>query len=437
MSAYTTKEQERLTVIEKAIAGKITNELAAIQLKLSIRQIKRLKKKVREEGKKTIIHSLKGKQSNHHITDDVKEKTIKIITKTYADFKPTFATEKLGENHAIHISKETTRLWMIEKGLWKTRKQKKGNYRSWRPRKDHYGELQQFDGSYHHWLEKRYCDEKGNPIEMCLLASIDDATGKITKACFAENEGVIAVYTFWKGYVVRLGKPSGIYLDKFSTYKINHKAAIDNHDLLTQFEKAMRQLNIPLIKANSPQAKGRIERLNQTLQDRLVKEMRLANIVTPEEANIFLEEIFIPKYNKQFAVAPSKAGDAHTALQKQEEKQLNHIFSIKETRRVNNDFTVQFKNTWYQLQEIQPTTVRPRVSVLVETWIDGTVHIMTKQYELIYIVLPAKPKKQFNQPLILTTHKLNYKPPANHPWRSSSQFVPSARIEGGDISILE
>lgn len=317
---------------------------------------------------------------------------------------------------------------MTKEGLWKPRKQKKTTYRSWRPRKDYFGELQQFDGSYHNWLEKRYCDEQGNPREMCLLASIDDATGNITKATFSANEGVIAVFTFWKAYMEDFGKPEHIYLDKFSTYKINHKAAVDNHELLTQFERATKQLSIDLIPAHSPQAKGRIERLFGTLQDRLVKELRLANIATEQAANIFLQEVFIAKYNRKFSVIPAKTGDAHKPLEKEEEKNLNHVFSLQEARRVNNDFTIQFKNKWYQLQEIQPTTVRPHMVILMETWLDESVHVMLNKHELAYLLLPEKPKKQSKQPPILTTHPLNWKPPLNHPWRNYPQITPAPKL---------
>lgn len=423
MSAFTTKERERLAVIQNAIKGTITNELAAKQLQLSVRQIKRLKKKVREEGNSAIIHQLKGKDSNHRIDDTVKDAAIKLLTKKYADFKPTFASEKLEENHNITISYQTARRWMTKEGLWKPRKQKKGTYRSWRPRKAYYGELQQFDGSYHLWLELRFCDENGEPIELCLLLSVDDATGKITHAIFAENEGVIAVFRFWKTYVETNGKPQHIYLDKFSTYKINHKKAVDNHELLTQFQRAMQQLGVNLIPANSPQAKGRVEKLNGTLQDRLVKELRLATIAMPEEANTFLKEVFIPKYNEKFAVIAAKEGDVHSPLQKAEKENLNHIFSIHDTRKINNDFTIQFKNLWYQLQEIQPTTIRARMTVMMEIWLDGTIHIMLKHHELQYFILPKKPQKQnsMKQPTILTTQRLNYKPPANHPWRKYPQ----------------
>lgn len=429
--SFTSKEQEKLAIINDLLSGKITNNQAATMLGISARQIKRLKKQVRREGAGAVVHKLKGRQGNHHIDEVIREKALTVIKEKYTDFKPTFATEKLAERHAIHISPETTRLWMTKENLWKPRKQKKITYRSWRPRREYFGALEQFDGSYHYWFEDRFVDALGDPIEVCLLASIDDATGQITKAAFLANEGVIAVFTFWKDYVEEYGKPVAIYLDKFSTYKINHKAAVDNKDLLTQFQRAMNQLSIHPIPANSPQAKGRIERLFKTLQDRLVKELRLANVSAPEAGNRFLTEIFIPKYNKKFAVTPAKTGDVHRQLLLEEKRNLSHIFSIQDTRRVNLDFTVQFKNNWYQLTEIQPTTVRPLMIVLVETWLDGTVHIMLKDHELAYMLLPEKPKKQrIRQPVILTTHTLNYIPPADHPWRKF-------KLGRGDISILE
>jgi hypothetical protein len=251
-----------------------------------------------------------------------------------------------------------------------------------------------------------------------LLASIDDATGIITKAQFAANEGVVAVFTFWQEYVCTVGKPVSIYLDKFSTYKINHKAAVDNSELMTQFQRAMGTLAIQLITAHSPEAKGRVEKLFGTLQDRLVKEMRLAHINTPEEGNRFLTDVFLPKFNQQFSVVPVKEGNVHKSLSPEEKTHLNYTFSIHEKRRINLDFTIQFKNHWYQLTEIQPITVRPLMRVTVETWLDATLHLVLNGHELAYIRLPERPKKQrIKQPLILTTHKLNYKPPADHPWK--------------------
>lgn len=415
---FTSAEQEKAAVLVSAIEGKITNGHAAAQLRLSIRQIQRAKAAIRKDGIVSVVHGLKGRSSNHRIPENIKKRSLKVIKEKYPDFKPSFATEKLAENHNIRISYGTARLWMIQEKLWKPHRQKQTTYRSFRPRKERFGELVQFDGSYHYWFENRYLDKEGIPIEACLLASIDDATGKVTRAEFLANEGVVAVFTFWKGYVEDCGKPLAIYLDKFSTYKINHKAAVDNKDLLTQFQRAMRQLDVNPIPANSPQAKGRIERLFKTLQDRLVKEMRLANISTPNEGNKFLKDIFIPKFNEKFAVIPIKEGDVHRQLLQKEKENLSHIFSVHDTRRINMDFTIQFKNNWYQLTEIQPTTVRPLMIVLMKTWLNGSVHIVFKDYELAYILLPEKPKKQrIKQPIILTTHKLNWQPPKDHPWR--------------------
>ena len=420
----TQREQGKLAVITDAISGKITKTQASLMLGISTRQVKRLKRKILEHGSLAIIHRLKGRSSNHHINPLVKEDVLDTIEKHYADFKPTFATEKLEEHHGIHISRETTRRWMTQVGLWKPRKQRKSMYRSWRPRKEYFGELQQFDGSYHHWFEERYCDKDGlsdsplgSPIEVCLLAAIDDATGKINRAEFAQNEGVHAVFTFWKVYVQELGKPVGIYLDAYSTYKINHKNAVDNKELMTQFERANRELGIQLITAHSPQAKGRVEKLFGTLQDRLVKEMRLAGINTPEDGNKFLEDVFLPKFNKRFTVVPAKTGNVHRVLSEIDKKNLNRIFSVQSRRRVNNDFTIQFKNNWYQLTELQPTTVRAKDRILVEEWLDETIHFSLREKYLNYTILPERPKKIKQLPLIIRTNKFNWKPPINHPWR--------------------
>ena len=427
----TSHEQEKLAILQNSLSGNITNEIAAKQLGISVRQVQRAKSAIRRNGVSAVVHGLKGKTGNHHIDVSVKEHAITTIEKYYLDFKPTFAKEKLKEKHEITISAETTRLWMMEKGLWKSKKQKKAVYHAWRERKPYYGELEQFDGSYHYWLEDRYGEclvredgsEENIPIEMCLLASIDDATGRITKAAFAAHEGIAPVFTFWKEYCENelLGKPVGIYLDKFSTYKINHRQAVDNSELMTQFQRAMQSLGITVIHANSPQAKGRVERLFQTLQDRLVKELRLAQICTPEEANIFLQDIFIQQFNERFSVTPAKEGDVHTSLTHAEKKNSNHIFSIHFTRRVNHDFTIQFHNHWYQLEEIQPVTIHPKQTILVEEWLDGSIHFMCQGKELHVFHLPQRPERQKQNPLILTTHRLNYKQPDTHPWKRAAQ----------------
>ncbi len=417
-SSFSSKEQEKASLLQSAIEGKITNAHAAKQLRLSVRQVQRAKAEIRKKGVSAVIHKLKGKPGNHRIDKSLKEKALKLIAENYDDFKPTFASEKLQEIHDLSINPQTLRRWMAADGLWKTRKQKAiGEYRSWRPRKEYFWEMEQFDGSYHLWFENRFVNKFGSPIEVCLLASIDDATGKITKAVFAANEGVHAVFTFWKAYVEEWGKTLAIYLDKFSTYKINHKAAVDNKELMTQFGRAMMDLAITLIPADSPQAKGRIERLFKTLQDRLIKEMRLANISNPEDGNKFLEEVFIPKFNDKFAVTPTKKGNVHRSLTDTDKANMNRIFSVQSERVINNDFTIQFKTKWYQLAEIQPITVRAREKVLVEEWLDKSIHFSLREKYLSYTELPERPKKVKRPPSILTTHKLNWKPPIDHSWK--------------------
>ena len=420
----TQAEQQKLATIKAAINRQITNGEAAGKLRLSVRQLQRLKVGVQRYGVSAVVHKLKGGTGNHHIDEELKKKLIEEIKLKYLDFKPKFATEKLKEEYPVEVTSQTIRVWMTEEGIWKAHPQKKPEYHAWRERREYYGELEQFDGSYHHWFEGRLLDELGNPKEVCLLASVDDATGKITRAYFDFNEGVVPVFTFWKEYVEHLGKPTGIYLDKFSTYKINHKLAVDNSELMTQFQKAMKILDIEVISANSPQAKGRVERLFGTLQDRLVKELRLANISSITEGNRFLKEVFVPKFNNRFSVTPTREGNVHRALTKSEQSNLKSIFSIKSIRRVNFDYTIQFKNHFYQLEEIQPTTIRPKEQILVEEWLNGTIHFKFKGYDLKYFLLPEKPKKIFRQPAIITNHPLNWKPPPNHPWR---QFKFSTR----------
>lgn len=412
----TSEEQEKFNVLNSLIKGEMTNAKAATMLKLSLRQVKRLKRGVREKGANAVIHQLKGRGGNNHIDLSIKEKALSLVKEKYPDFSPTFASEKLAEHQGLTVHSQTLRKWMIQVGLWKIHHQRKTEYHSWRQRKDYFGELEQFDGSYHLWFEERLLDEYGNPQEVCLLASIDDATGKITHALFDFNEGVVSVFNFWMEYVQAQGKPLGIYLDKFSTYKINHKSAVDNFELMTQFQKAMKILGIEVINANSPQAKGRVERLFGTLQDRLVKELRLNNISSIAEANLFLKE-FIPKFNNRFSVAAARDGDIHRELTQHEKRNLKSIFSIKSQRRVNSDFTIQFKSNFYQLEEIQPTTIRPKDKVLVEEWLNKIIHFRFKNKYLKCFILPEKPKKVFRQPVILTTHPLNWKPPPTHPWR--------------------
>ena len=228
---------------------------------------------------------------------------------------------------------------------------------------------------------------------------------------------MFAVFKFWKEYIKEFGKPISIYLDKYSTYKVNFKNAVDNLELLTQFQKALNILDIKMISANTPQAKGRVERLFGTLQDRLVKELRLNNINAIDEANKYLKNIFVPKFNNKFSVTARKFGDVHRKITKEETKKLGSIFSLKYTRIVNNDYTIQFKNNFFQLKQIQPVTIMQKQEVQIEVWLDNEIKIKFKDKYLNYFTLTHKPQKPKNNPLLLTTRKTNYIPPKNHPWR--------------------
>ena len=338
----TNREINRHSIIKKLLDKEINGTNAADLLKLSVRQTKRLKAKVKRFGPKALIHASRGKPGNRRMSDEERKAIAEILKQKYSDFKPTFASEKLEQNHNIKRDPKTIRSIMIEENLWQPRKKKQSEYHSWRKRKSCYGEMLQFDGSYHHWVEDR------GP-EWCLLAAIDDATGIPTKAKFDTDEGIFPVFRFWNEYVQEHGKPHSIYLDKFSTYKMNQRAAIENHETQTQFRRAMNQLGIDPITAHSPQAKGRIEKMFNTFQDRLVKELRLRGISTIAEANRFLEEEFIPNYKAKYAVEPESKTNLHQKLNQKEKKNLNSIFSKQSTRLVRNDFTISFNNQWYQL----------------------------------------------------------------------------------------
>lgn len=412
----TQTELSRYEIVQKLINGIIDGTVASKQLNLSVRHTKRLKSKVTTFGATGLIHGNRGKESNRKIKPEIIEKAIEHLKNKYPDFHPTHASEKLDEYHDIQLGKETVRQIMIKEKLWtvKPRKQNK-QWRCWRARKDSYGEMQQFDGSYHHWLEDR-------AEELCLLLSIDDATGKITHAKFDYDEGVIAVFKFWTEYIHQNGVPISVYLDKFSTYKVNHKNAVDNTELITKFQRATNQIGINLITAHSAQAKGRVERIFDTLQNRLVKEMRLDNVSTIHEANKFLET-YIPKFNDKFSVVPNKRVNLHKTINKTLKEKLPQIFSVQDKRQVQNDYTIRFKTKYFQLDREQPTTVYKKDTVVIEEHLNGEIKINLKEHYLNYTVLPERPKKLINIKLTALTgrKRSDWKPPINHPWRT--QFI--------------
>lgn len=422
--SMTEKEAYRYEIILSLEKRDITANEAALRLGITQRHVRRLKKRIQKEGVRGGVHKLRGRKSNRAFCESEEKRIIDILKKEYSDFGPTLATEYLFSRQSIKRDVSTIRSLMIREAIWKPKKRKKSpQYRAWRPRKEMLGEMEQFDGSYHNWFEGRAQEN-----EYCLLASIDDATGRITKAVFTKNEGIRNVFCFWKASVQENGKPKSLYLDKYSTYKVNHKNAVDNHELMTQFQRASEELDIRLITAHSPQAKGRVERLFKTLQDRLIKVMRLENICDIQTANQFLEEVFIPDFNKRFSVKASRSGDARRILGKEEKEKLESIFSVRSSRVVSNDFTIRFQNVYYQLEKIQPTTVLRKDTVTVEERLDGFVYILLRKKELIFRRLPKRPEKSKERITALVPERTPVKPPKNHPWRRQF-FSKNARVK--------
>lgn len=411
---------QRFEVLSQLNSKIINGTEAGEKLGLSVRHIRRLRKRVRKKGVEGLTHGNKGKASTRRVSEKTRKKILSMLRTTYQRFGPTFAAEKLAERDKICVSHEWLRSFMIGEKLWTPKKNGlRAIHRSWRPRMDLRGAMEQFDGSYHHWIP-------GIDEEFCLLLSIDDARGIITKACFEKNEGIHAVFTFWRDYAQKEGHlPKRLYVDKFSTYKVNHKNAVDNPQMITQFERVLKELGVELIRAHSPQAKGRVERVFGTLQDRLVKEMGLARIRTLAQAQIFLQT-YILRFNGQFGVKAAKDGDAYVPMLPATD--LDRVFSVQEERRVGNDFTVRFENSWYQIEKKQSATVLRRDAVTMEKRLDGSIAMQLARngHYLNIQKLPIRPVREKLTYVIPATTRIPYVPPANHPWRTRARISGNA-----------
>lgn len=403
------REVDRAGILKQLTQGLLTQVQAAEVMHLSDRQVRRLLAQYHKDGPAGLVHGLRGQPGNRRLDVITKDKIVELVKDRYADFKPTFAAEKLAEQHGVTIGREKLRLLMTEAGLWQPKK-RKATHRLRRERKAAVGTMEQFDGSPHDWFE-------GRGPKCCLLASRDDATNNVV-AQFAGYEGTLPVFAFWRDYFTKHGKPQSIYLDRHSTYKINSKSALDDPALRSQFERAMEELGIEVIHAYSPQAKGRIENLFGTLQDRLVKELRLAGVSTIPEANRFLREVFLPAYNARFRVKPVSPANLHWPVSPKED--LDQILSVQSERYVNRDFTIRFKSRWLQLEKRQPTLVLPRTRVVVEERLDGSHHLRHGQVYLNWRELASKPEPT-TVPVALTANPglaKARKPAADHPWRN-------------------
>jgi transposase len=396
-------ELKRLKVIQEAIAKHISQKAAASIIALSERQIRRLIRAVRDEGDQGIVHKGRGKPSNRKISAKVKTKVLKLYQKKYRGFGPTLASEKLLEMDGIKLSKETLRKWLMEAGIWQKRR-KRSRHKRWRLRKECFGQMVQMDGSHHDWLE-------GRGSELVLMGYIDDATNTVF-ARFYDYEGTMPAMDSFKGYVRKYGLPQSVYLDRHTTYKSTSKLTLEQQlqgqsGPMSQFERALDELGVEVIHAYSPQAKGRIERLFGTFQDRLIKEMRLRGIKTKEEANTFLKG-YLPGYNKRFRVAAANQADVHVKLPRY--FNLDKYLCIKEKRTLRNDNTISHHGKLYQLEE----DVKTR-KVTVEQKLDGSFYIKSQGIKLKYSPITQRPKKQ--KPLKKPKARKSHTPAMNHPWR--------------------
>lgn len=426
-------EIDKLKVVNNVIMGRLTWNEAGSQLSLSDRQIGRLCIKVRKKGNAGIIHGLRGKPSNNQLKPGLLEKAMELVKSKYSDFGPTFANEKLFEIHRIVVSTPTLSHAMTKEGLWKPRKSKP-KHRDWRPRRSCVGELVQLDGSDHDWFE-------GRGPKCVLLVFIDDATSRILYACFISVEDTLNLMAAVKSYLLINGRPMFWYVDKDSIYKINRQASIEeqlrDEQSLTQFTRAMKELGVEVINADSPQAKGRVERGFGTHQDRLVKELRLAGISNMEDGNIFLAEVYVPKHNARFAVIPENNTNAHRPLLKSH--CLEEILSLRTERTVANDYTIRKDNQFFQLLAEQPVRIKPKDKVLVEMRLDGSRHMRFKEVYLGFKSIAKPPYRPFyaGKKEIGATDgpAMPYKPAKNHPWRRFNFVAPKPAVIPAGLQI--
>lgn len=338
------KEVERIATMDNLLEKRVKQKHAAVELGISVRQVQRLVKKYKKDGAEGLIHQNRGKKSNRLMPSETRKQIVDLIKKDYPDFGPTLACEKLLERDGIKCSSETVRKIMTEEGLWNPKKKQIMEIHTYRERRPCVGELVQLDGSPHQWFE-----ERNNPCT--LVAFIDDATSKIMDGEFVDYEGTFTLFEATEHYLKTHGKPLSFYVDKHSTFKINRQATVEEElkDFLpqSQFGRAMGELRIELIYANSPQAKGRVERLFETLQDRLVKELRLERISTKEEGTRYFREVYLPKHNARFAVLPKDQTNVHRALAPSDN--LSRIFTLQTVRHVSKALVAQYQNTRYQL----------------------------------------------------------------------------------------
>ncbi len=368
------KERDVLKIMHAVLRGERTQAEAARLLDKSTRQVRRILRRLQAGGDAAVVHGLRGKPSNRQPDPQLRQAVLAAYRQHYADFGPTFASEKLAEQ-GLHVEPQTLRHWLIAEGLWQ-RQRRREAHRSRRPRRACFGELVQMDASIHDWLE-------GRGEEVVLISMIDDATSRILARFYAE--GTVQTHLDLLGrWLRRYGRPLALYTDRHSIFEPQDKGRA-LPDAVTQFGRALQELGIDLICAHSPQAKGRVERSFGTAQDRWVKELRLADVRTAGAANDVLARL-LPGHNRRFGKAARQASDAHRPLGPAHD--LAAILSIQEERVVSNDYTVRFQNHFYQL--LPPAHPGQRGGrVVMEQRLDGSLAIRFRDKYLSYREVPA------------------------------------------------
>lgn len=377
----TYREIDRHAVIRQILDKKITQRQAAKVLGLSTRQLRRLTRQFQQSGAEGLISKHRHKPSNNRLPKELKELALSHIRCDFYDYGPTLAAEKLNEYHNIKISKETAREWMMEAGIRAAHQKRIPKLHPSRERRSCLGELLQIDGSDHDWFE-------GRAPRCTLLVFIDDATSTIQKLLFCDAETTLNYFTAFKDYVLRYGVPRSLYNDKHGVFKINLPEA-KTGDGLTQFGRALESLGVEDIFANSPQAKGRVERANGILQDRFVKALRYHGISDMKSANAFAE-VFREEYNRKFAKPAKNPLDVHRALTDEEKQGLDKLFSIQSKRVVSKDMLVRFESTIYKINEPEQVHRLRQAQVLVCENINGQISIYHQDKALNYEVYRTK-----------------------------------------------
>ena len=408
------KERGRLDVLSQVKRGQLTVLKAAELLSLSYRQMRRIYKRFIAEGNDGLKHGLRGQDSNHRIDAERRSRVLDLYTSKYEDFGPTLATEYLCTVDGESLSEETLRQWLIQAGLWHAHR-RGAPHRKWRERREHWGELVQMDGSEHDWFE-------GRRTKASLMVMIDDATNW-THAKFFESETTVAAMTIFSEYVGYYGLPRALYVDRDSIYKSTRDSTVDealaDQSPVTQFGRAMLELQVEIILANSPQAKGRVERRHRVFQDRLVKALRLEQIGTIHSANTYLDEKFLDVMNDRFHVEAKSAADVHRRLPVG--IKLEHVLTYREERVVQNDWTVSWCNRFFQLAEPHHKLSLAKKRIEVNELLDGTIRLVYRGHELKWHELFERPSAGTQKRPPSNPPKPPYKPAATHPWRGNGK----------------